>query len=344
MQKWQLMLPAVIPGSQITAAIGNYYGRRAQQIEQAAAQTLYVRAVRGVCLSSGGFIFNTGMMQAFVEPQYKGIMALGTPGDDGSGILLGYSAGAALNRMDEISAWRAMNPPAPWPKGIVVNGKGERFVDEASYGATIGQAMMKRGNDGIAWLILDRELWQATRNTLQRDGLPPFQRDPARLAMWFASKKAATVQDLAAKIKVDPQTLSATVDSYRKAKAGQTADQFRKAAGDMGAMNTAPYYAINIGVNSIMPLPAITLGGLLVDEPSGLVLRDDGTTIPGLYAAGRTAVGLCSNLYLSGLSSADCIFSGRRAAAHAATVDNVPEKPRQGYCAAAASRNSVPRV
>lgn len=32
-----------------------------------------------------------------------------------------------------------------------------------------------------------------------------------------------------------------------------------------------------------------------------------------LYAAGRAAVGICSNSYVSGLSLADCVFSGRRA-------------------------------
>jgi 3-oxo-5alpha-steroid 4-dehydrogenase len=40
--------------------------------------------------------------------------------------------------------------------------------------------------------------------------------------------------------------------------------------------------------------------------------------VPGLYAAGRTAVGLCSHSYVSGLSLADCVFSGRRAGRRAA--------------------------
>ena len=34
--------------------------------------------------------------------------------------------------------------------------------------------------------------------------------------------------------------------------------------------------------------------------------------------AGRSAVGICSRQYVSGLSIADCVFSGRRAARHAA--------------------------
>ena len=59
-------------------------------------------------------------------------------------------------------------------------------------------------------------------------------------------------------------------------------------------------------------MPMLTLGGLKVEEATGLVRREDGSVIPGLYAAGRTAVGICSNVYVSGLAYADCIFSGRR--------------------------------
>ena len=35
--------------------------------------------------------------------------------------------------------------------------------------------------------------------------------------------------------------------------------------------------------------------------------------LPAPESAGRTAVGVCSNSYVSGLSLADCVFSGRRA-------------------------------
>jgi 3-oxo-5alpha-steroid 4-dehydrogenase len=67
------------------------------------------------------------------------------------------------------------------------------------------------------------------------------------------------------------------------------------------------------------PAPVLTLGGLVVAPGSGQVLRPDGRPVDGLYAAGRTAAGLCSRSYVSGLSLADCVFSGRRAGHHAAT-------------------------
>jgi predicted oxidoreductase len=44
---------------------------------------------------------------------------------------------------------------------------------------------------------------------------------------------------------------------------------------------------------------------------AGQVLRQEGSPIAGLCAAGRNAVGIASHSYISGLSISDCIFSGR---------------------------------
>jgi len=54
-----------------------------------------------------------------------------------------------------------------------------------------------------------------------------------------------------------------------------------------------------------------------VNEDTGEVVREDGSVIRGLYAVGRTAVGVSSNGYMSGLAIADCVFTGRRASRHA---------------------------
>jgi 3-oxo-5alpha-steroid 4-dehydrogenase len=63
------------------------------------------------------------------------------------------------------------------------------------------------------------------------------------------------------------------------------------------------------------------MGGLIVNEETGQVKDDDGNDIEGLYAAGRTAVGIPSWLYMSGLSIADCVFSGLRVADHMSRED-----------------------
>jgi len=83
----------------------------------------------------------------------------------------------------------------------------------------------------------------------------------------------------------------------------------------MAELSEGPYYAVDASVDArLFPLSCMTVGGLVVDEGSGAVKSLSGDLVPGLYAAGRNAVGMCSNLYVSGLSYADCIYSGRRAA------------------------------
>lgn len=68
--------------------------------------------------------------------------------------------------------------------------------------------------------------------------------------------------------------------------------------------------------NKLFLCPTISLGGLQVDERNGLVLRENDQPVPNLYAVGRTAVGVASRSYVSGLSLADCVFTGRRAGRH----------------------------
>ena len=96
---------------------------------------------------------------------------------------------------------------------------------------------------------------------------------------------------------------------------------FGKSAAMLQPLMYGPYYAIDISSDSrVFPCPSITLGGLQVDETSNAVLSEQGTPIEGLFAAGRAACGLASNHYVSGLSLADCIWSGRQAGRAAAGV------------------------
>lgn len=106
---------------------------------------------------------------------------------------------------------------------------------------------------------------------------------------------------------------------YRQAAEGVAADDFGKPASDCATLLQPPFMAIDVGLAAkLFPCPTLTLGGLVVDEDTGEVRNTAGQSIAGLYAAGRTAVGVSSGLYVSGLSIADGIFSGRRAGLHAA--------------------------
>jgi 3-oxo-5alpha-steroid 4-dehydrogenase len=204
---------------------------------------------------------------------------------------------------------------------MIVNARGERFIDDTVYGAAIGLKLCAE-NGGRAWLVLDGALRQFVWRQLLRGKMLSFQRYPAMLAMLMGSRKAATLAGLAAACGMDATTLQQTAAEYTSAAAGGAADRFAKAPADMAPMLNGPFLAIDMSIDATLaPLPTLTLGGLRVDEDSGAVLRPDGSAVAGLYAAGRTAIGVCSNIYVSGLSSADCAFSGRRAGLAVARVE-----------------------
>ena len=108
--------------------------------------------------------------------------------------------------------------------------------------------------------------------------------------------------------------LSGALRAHNAGARGDAPDPFGKSEGSRQVLDKGPFYACDISVgNPIFPLGALTLGGLKVDESNGAVLDAQGQPIAGLFSAGRTAIGVASHLYISGLSLADCVFSGRRA-------------------------------
>ena len=311
-------------------AIHNYAPARADKLRVKAlalelqhAQPFTVRARRGVVLSTGGFIFNREMVTQYA-PKYLPAMRLGATGCDGSGIRIGQSVGGAIDRMNVASAWRFINPPTAWPKGIVVNRQGKRFCNEQVYGARLGVEMVDN-NEGRAWLVLDRNLRRAAIREALFGKLWFFQSVPALFLMLFAPR-ARTAETLAAKIGVPAAALRESIERYTTDLKGGMTDALGKADDMRAPLEEPPFYALDISAyNKLFPLPSITLGGLRVDEATGAVLNAEGHVIDGLYAAGRCAVGVASNRYVSGLSLADCIWSGRRAGAHAASAASMAQ-------------------
>ena len=286
---------------------------RLEKWERARSRPRLIRARRGVILATGGFVRNHGMMGQYL-PKYLDGMALGGPGCDGSGIRLGESAGGATGLMNRASAWRFINPPPAFTRGIIVDTDGERFCNEGAYGAQIGYFMCEERN-GKAWIILDQALFDQARSQCGPGKSWYFQWVSALLTMYFKRKKGETIEDLAQACGMSAEKLRSSIETYSDAAAGRIEDPFRKAEELLADLSRGPYYALDISLDSrVLPCAVITFGGLTVDEKTGQVVRDDGSGIPGLYAVGRTAVGIPSNHYVSGLAIADCVFSGRRAA------------------------------
>ncbi|MFC4603714.1 FAD-binding protein [Rhodococcus kronopolitis] len=296
--------------------------KRVERIEARYGRPIRVQARSGVILSAGGFIANRAMV-AEHAPNYRGGLALGTAADDGSGIFMGTDVGGATAKMSNISAWRFIVPTSAYLGSLLVDRRGERMVDESRYGAALGHAMIsERGGNG--WLVADADLVKDARAQLSSQ-TNWFQRIQAETLLRVERTTARTLDEVAAKVGVDPAGLAATVAAHNEAIAAGTADPMGKPADFRRPVGAGPYSMFDVSLKKSLtnPLPMITLGGLVVDEDTGAVLEASGEPIAGLYAAGRTAVGICSNSYVSGLSLADCVFSGRRAAAHASRRNSV---------------------
>lgn len=284
------------------------------EIEQASAQTHYIRAVKGVVLTTGSFTFNREMVRHYA-PKFSEAMPLGTIGCNGDGIRLGMGLGAGLGRMDSVTAWRTISPPESFVKSVVVNKNGRRFISEDAYLGHLGGQMAEQPEQK-AWLIIDsRTYWGAFKDALPRFGEESYLelRGPILINLLFNNRRAKTLEALAEKVGIDPKGLTEEVAQYNQAVASGE-DWLGKKASNQRIIGKGWYTAIDISTGSKkFPCVSIPMGGMTVDEGSGQVQRSDGSPIVGLYAAGRGVVAIPTGFYVSGLSLADCVFSGRRA-------------------------------
>ena len=261
---------------------------------------LAIAASRAVVLCTGGFIMNAAMLREHAPQLLACNYKLGTIGDDGVGIRMGVGAGGRAVNMEEGLVLNAFYPPSSHLKGILIDSKGRRFVNEDSYLGRTGEAILSRA-DGRAWLIVDDTIRGQTQ----------------------AFHKLVAVADDAAGIE---QELSLPAGALQKSLArynehaarGEDPD-FHKAPQYLQALSP-PLGALDCTTdNSIFG--AFTLGGLSV-RPNGEVRGDGGEAISGLFAAGRCTAGLCreGKTYASGLSIGDASFFGRSAGRNAAVA------------------------
>ncbi|HVW42826.1 MAG TPA: FAD-binding protein [Amycolatopsis sp.] len=298
--------------------LGARLNARAEAMWQQSAVEYEVRG-KTVVLAAGGFVYNPDMKRQY-EGDFADIVPLGTVGDDGTSIRLGQSAGGTIDHMDRMTAWRFMSPPSGLLEGVSVGLSGRRIANEDLYGATHSEIMI-REHGAKGRLILDSRQWKKAASQIHDQTLT-FQRVQAYWIFTTGHVKAPTIEQLAAKTGVDPAGLSATVAAYNEGIRSGTGDPGHKAAALCSPIETGPFYAVDISIKNsrLYPASGLTLGGLRVNEETGELLDEHDQSVPGIYAAGRTAVGICSRSYVSGLSLADCVFSGRRAGVHAAAT------------------------
>jgi 3-oxo-5alpha-steroid 4-dehydrogenase len=187
----------------------------------------------------------------------------------------------------------------PWglKRGVLVDGHGQRFINEDVYYGRLGEWALFR-HEGRAWLIVDDTVFEK----------PDYPREVAAVG--------ETPAELERELSLPPGSLESTLSLYnRHAERGED-PVFHKSSDYVTPLATPPFGAFDCTTESSI-YAAFTLGGLRTDV-DGRVQDPEGRPIPGLFGAGRATSGLSVGSYSSGLSLGDGTFFGRRAGRTAA--------------------------
>jgi 3-oxo-5alpha-steroid 4-dehydrogenase len=253
-----------------------------------------------VVIAAGGFVMNAEMVAEYTPKLAEKPFVLGSTYDDGLGIRLGISAGAQTKHMDQIFVTAPAYPPATLLTGIIVNQNGDRFVTEDSYHSrTAGFVLDQPGN--AAYLIVDSE-------HIEHPAFPlvPF------IDGW------QTVAEMEAALGIPAGNLGATLDRYNANAAAGADPDFGKHPDFLATQDVGPWGAFDLTLGKAL-YAGFTLGGLRTSVDAE-VLREDGSAINGLYAAGACAANIAQDGkgYASGTQLGEGSFFGRRAGRHAA--------------------------
>ena len=276
---------------------------------------------KGVILATGGFERNAELRAKYMpqsaDPEWSG----GHVHNTGDALGVAGAVGAAAARLD--SAWRAPALHVPGedrarplfveralPGNIIVNQAAQRFMNEAVDYHTAAGAMIENDKPGAgtspSFILFDAHY-------LSRYAMGPVM---PILPLWIQPAGARKIlhramswQELAQKIGVDAQALTATMAHFNSnARIGRDPD-FHRGEGaiqnhygdskvqknrSLAPLDKAPFYAL-----AIYPGDIGTNGGLVTDV-NGAVLDTDGRAIPNLYAAGNVTASAMGRGYPGG--------------------------------------------
>jgi 3-oxosteroid 1-dehydrogenase len=299
-----------------------------------------VRAKRGVVLAVGGYDWHPDLPRYYEQlPEWNSMCQ---PHVRGDGLIMGAELGAQIAAVpannlglffgyqvpgeehDGKPLWRG-SWDGGCPHAIWVNSSGKRFADESFYRDYLPKT---RSWDGVnqvqpnfpPYLIFDSQF----REKYALGTFLPGHELPEALVA-----RAPTLQELAGKLGIDGNGLSATVDRFNRfAAEGRDGDFGRGTypwaammTGDrrmpnpnLGTLEKPPYYGLKLRVVSA----GINAAGLKVNGDAQ-VMHVRGRPIPGLYAVGNAAAPLDIGAgYQSGLSNLRGMAGGFVAGRHAA--------------------------
>jgi succinate dehydrogenase/fumarate reductase flavoprotein subunit/NAD(P)H-flavin reductase len=299
------------------------------EYENAAQQTLRL-AAEAVVLCTGGFAADTSpdsLLRRY-RPDLCALATTNGPFATGDGVRAAEQVGALLADMSEVQVHPtglvdASKPAAPskilGPEalrghgGLLMNARGERFVNELGYRDAVSAAIFACGfklaaaadSPVCAHLLLSEPMVRAFGPAAFG-----FYANKMKLFRRFESPAAC-----ATALGMEPLTLAATLRDYAAAKhAGR--DALGKTVFPALIDESEPVWA-----GLVTPCLHYTMGGVRINASAEVLTQvssfDAVKSIPGLFAAGEVTGGLHGRNRLGGNSLLECVVFGRVAGARA---------------------------
>jgi fumarate reductase flavoprotein subunit len=263
-------------------------------------------------LATSGFGANHDMIARHM-PEAKVARYHGHEGNDGLGINLGARLGGALGDMGSYQGYAMLADPQgiSLPPGVIVEGglllntRGERFVDEMQDIAGMVHPVLAQPG-GFVWGIYDAEI----------EARCAYIPETQQLMALNAAKHADTLEALATAINAPLDAVKTALENASQAAANGGADaQGRSWRQDRPP--SPPYRALKV-CGALYH----TQGGLQVDAKAR-VLRADGSPLPNLFAGGGAARGVSGPSfwgYLPAMGLCAAVTLGRIAGIEAARL------------------------
>ncbi len=255
-------------------------------------------AARAVFVADGGFQGNAELVRRYITAHPERLKQRGAGTGRGDGMAMAAKAGAELVGMDRfyghMQSVDAMTNDNLWPypyldslvtAGIVVDADGLRFVDEGRGGVYVANAVAKLADPMSTLVLFDSAIWErAGRNGLISAN-PHLEREGATI------HRADTLEALASRAGLPPQTLAQTVADYNRAFAEQRLQAGYTPSRATGKYEPCPIVKAPFFAVPMVPGITYTMGGIRVNTHAQ-ALRADGSAIDGLYALGAATGGL----------------------------------------------------
>ena len=259
-------------------------------------ETVTVNA-KAVVLTTGGFGANLDMVVEY-KPELKGFMTTNAAGAQGQGIEMATAIGAGTVDMDQIQIHPTVeaNTAALITEGlrgdgaVLINAEGKRFIDEVGTRDVVSAAEIAQ-TGSYSWLVVDQAMV-----------------DASSVIQGYIKKgytvTGETYEELGKAMGVDEAAFAETMKTWNGYVEAKNDPDFGRTS-FANPLDTAPYYAIKVtaGVHH-------TMGGLTINTNTE-VLKEDGTVIPGLFAAGEVTGGVHGANRLGGNAVADFTVFGR---------------------------------